>query len=332
MSRLCRTAALAGLAGALLAAPGCLGHHDPVAPHVSASPLRMIWPNEDGRSWSYQVVERSFADGSITIYGNPAAVPPAPSISQAAALLDTLPIGTVIGSDTASFGLRFSGLITTQSGVTRQNLFETLVSTSATSPARTPIGGSPAFLAQLYRARPDLRPLLRARFASVSQLADTVHTYASTLLHGYAWEKTTRWIGTYGDVDTLLAWKFLTSNLLPGSEFTHQLVPSLASDVFLHGRILERQTVRTPAGTYVNAVVCAYLIDFGISQLTGAGGTVTGYSRWYNYGSVAYVDGVGPVACYERRMLTVGSRSTGVGDVALRLTGTGPGLLSADRP
>jgi hypothetical protein len=257
-------------------------------------------------------------------------VPPAPSMTEVAALLDTLPIGGVYRSHTASFGLRFNGLITTQSGVTRQNLVETLISTAA-GPARSPVGGPAAFLAQLYRARPDLRPLLRARLSSVSQLADTTHTYASNLLHGYAWEKTARWIGTYGDVDTLLAWKFLTSALAPGSEFTHPLVPSLATDVWLHGRILDRQRVRTPAGTFENAVVCAYLIDFGMAELTDESGNFMGYTRMFNYGSVAYVNTVGPVACYERRMVTAGGISLGAGDVTLRLTGQGPRRWAADR-
>lgn len=322
-------AALCALA--LLTLPGC-SDRDPVAPSTSGATLRTVWPNEDGRSWAYQVVERTFADGGgLTTYPSPAAVPPAPSMTQVAALLDTLPTGGVSRSDSASFGLRFSGLITTQSGVTRQNLVETLISPAAADAARGPLGGPAAFLAQLYRARPDLRPLLRARFSSVSQLADTAHTYASSFLHGYAWEKTTRWIGTYGDVDTLLAWKFLTSALAPGSEFTHQLVPSLASDVFLRGRILDRQTVHTPAGTFERAVVCAYLIDFGVAEWTDEEGNPLGYQRTYGYGSVAYVDRLGPVACYERRLLTAGVQSRGRGDVTLRLTGYGSGPVAESR-
>ena len=309
----------------LLAVPGCFGSHDPVAPQHPGTTLRTLWPNEDGRSWTYQVVDRAFTGGGgSTTYPTAAAVPPAPSMIQVAALLDHPPAETVSHSDTASFGLRFSGSVTTQSGVIAQNLAETLVSPAASGAARGPVGGQAAFLAQLYRARPDLRRLLRARFSSIGLPDDTSHVYASIFLHGYAWEKTTQWIGTYGDVDTLLAWKFLTSRLSPGSEFTFQLVPSLASDVFLHGRILGRQTVHTPAGTFVDAVVCAYLVDYGLSVGVDDTGNPIGYWRDYNYGSVTYVDGIGPVACYERRLW-------GLGDVTLRLTAQGPSSFAMNR-
>jgi hypothetical protein len=314
---------------ALIAFAGC--SHHPVAPHIPTPTLRTIWPNENGRAWSYQVVDRTFTGGrDLTTYVSREDVPAAPTMTQVAGLLDTLPAGDVSQPDTASFGLRFSGLITTGSGVTRQNLVETLITRSAPLAARGGIRAPAVFLAQLYRARPDLRPLLRSRLASVALPADTLHIYASNLLHGYAWEKTTSWIGTYGDLDTLLAWKFLASSLAPGSEFTHALVPSLARDVFLHGRILSRQSVRTPAGTWVRTVVCAYLIDFGVIAVTDSTGSITGYTRMFNYGSVAYADGVGPVACYERRLLTVGGASRGEGDVTLRLTGYAPGPVPAD--
>ena len=88
--------------------------------------------------------------------------------------------------------------------------------------------------------------------------------------------------------------------------------------------------VRTPAGNFECAVVCAYLIDFGISEATDIVGNPLGCVRYYNYGSVACVDRLGPVACYERRFLTVGGSSIGTGDVTLRLTGYGSDLPVAD--
>jgi len=332
MNRTRTVAAFAATALGLLAlvVAGC--HESVVAPRPHVMTLASLWPSQDGRSWSYQVLDRTFAGGgAFTTYTSAGAVPPAPSMTEVAALLDTLPAGDVYHADSAAFGLRFAGTITTLSGVTRQNLVETLVSGTTPLAPRNAAGGADAFLAQLYRARPDLRVLLRARLSSATGVADTVHTYASTLLHGYAWEKTTQWIGTYGDVDTLLAWKYLTAHLSPGSEFDHQLVPSLAGDVWLHGRILDRRSVRTPAGTFANAVVCAYLIDFGITGITGEQPIVTAYTRLFNYGYVAYVDNVGPVACYERRMVSVGGISHGDGDVTLGLTAQGTPLLALTR-
>ncbi|MBI5711127.1 MAG: hypothetical protein HZC42_12630 [Candidatus Eisenbacteria bacterium] len=232
----------------------------------------------------------------------------------------------VSGYDSASYELRFMGMITTESGARKQNLYETLVRPGQPIAVATSRPGEAAFLTQLWRARPDLRPRLAARVPPAGMLADTSHTYASTFLHGYAWEKTARWIGTYGDLDTLLAWKYLGADLWPGSQFTHQLVPALASDIFLYGRILPPRSVRTPAGTFRSATVCAYLVDFGVSALTDSSGNLVGYTRYYSYARVWYVDGTGPVACYERSLLTVGGDPTGYGDITLGLTSLPPVL------
>jgi hypothetical protein len=300
-----------------LALSGC--HESVVSPPGDPSiTLSAMWPNDDGRWWRYRVVERSWDDNAWTTYPSPGAVPPAPTMSEVAALLDNPPAAVPTRVDSSRYELRFSGTITTLSGVTRQNLLETWILPNGPAGARS---GQAAFLSQLAKARPDLRARIRARFASLAPVEDTLHfIYASDLLHGYAWEKTPQWIGTYGDLDTLLAWKYLTSRLSPGSEFTHQLVPALTSDVWLHGRILEPRTVRTAAGTFTNAVVCAYLIDFGVTTVTDDSGNPTGYTRQFSFGYVAYVPYVGPVACYERRMLAVGGISLGWGDVTLDLT------------
>lgn len=309
----------------LTPAAGCR-RSNPAAPGPSGSVLQTIWPNEDGRSWTYRSDRRFWSDTGGRVYSSADSVPPAPSLSEIAAILGTQPIGSLSGSDSATYRLEFAGMITTQSGVTKQNLRETLIRPSPPATSSRARSGEAAFLARLWRARPDLRPRITARVPAAGMLADTSHWYASIFLHGYAWEKTAQWIGTYGDVDTLLAWKYLSSSLWPGSEFAHQLVPSLASDVWLHARILGTRSVQTPAGTFPNALLCLYLVDYGISELTDPAGNPAGFSRSYGYGAVWYVDGVGPVACYERMMLMVGGGSVGLGDITIGLTSFSPAL------
>lgn len=132
-------------------------------------------------------------------------------------------------------------------------------------------------------------------------------------------------------MDTALAWKYLAKDLTPGSEFLHRLVPSLAADVFLRGRILPRQTVQTLAGTFTDAVVCLYSVDYGISTATDDAGDATGYFRYYSYGSVTYADSVGPVGSYERRLVGLGNPSLGSEDRSLVLSSRSAARLQASR-
>jgi len=145
------------------------------------------------------------------------------------------------------------------------------------------------------------------------------------LIHGGAWEKTDDWIATYGVLNTEPAWKFLTSDLAVGTEFTHQLIPDLANDVFLHARIESHVTIDTELGTYEKAVDCLYIIDYGISAVsTSPGGPTSGYMRTYEYGRVVYAPTLGPVYSYERKFMSAGTPVTkGSGDLEMFIIGHG---------
>jgi hypothetical protein len=143
-------------------------------------------------------------------------------------------------------------------------------------------------------------------------------------LHGnVAWLKTANHIITYGDVDTLPAWKYLDSNIVPGHEFKFQLVPSLADNIYLHGRVVGKKTVVTPEGTYTNAIECEYSVDYGIGTQTDDQGKLVGHYRSIAYGTVAYVDSVGPIAETGRHLMRVVSSTRltdGVGNERVDLT------------
>ncbi len=281
---------------------------------------RRIWPHEDGRGWTYHLTARSWAQPAPVVYPSPEEVPEL-TMDDAIRLLGREPGGPDPETNTGTYRLQFNGLVTTMSGVTRQNLQATLVpdAPAAISSATAPQGQS--FLQLLCRARPDIARKLGLHAPSIANQA-AASLFRPTLLHGYAWEQTDRWIGTYGDLNQQIAWIFLTPDLRPGSEFSLQLVPDLADDVFLHARILDWKSVETEAGTFHHALEVVYLVDFGISQATDVNGNPLGYIRPYLYGSTDYAVGVGPVRSYERLVLGADLLGRGNSDLTASLTGS----------
>lgn len=285
--------------------------------------LDSLWPNDDGRFWSYRLKHVILSAGpDIHYYSTVDSVPPVPSTRLLARWLRLhhwRPVG--VGEATGSWELRFRGRGTTLSGAEGQNLVETLTPDAAGRPAVTRAGD--AFLARLAQARPDLVPALRQRNAALEGLSATL--VPPILVHGYIWEKTLEHIGTYGDVDQNLAWKFLEADLSPGHEFTFQLVPGLATDVFLHALVLPPRLATYPRLTF-SAVEVVYVIDFGVTAATDESGSFLGFSRGYSYGSVIYVPRVGPVASTEYHGAQAGQSPGDVTDrIVLRLVGTGAG-------
>jgi hypothetical protein len=307
--------------------------------------LENIWPNEDGTSWSFEYAYRQWDWGGFRLYPDPDSVPPLPSLDEFASFLACHEIGPNPQATRGTYRLEFDGDITTESGVTAQNLTETLEargSDVSPTPARPQL---PSFLARLAIARPDLRDRVLGLVGSRQEgllLVDPGVRHGTSgrnasptadesclldaarepmFIHGYAWRKTEEWIGTFGDVDTLLAWKFLESNLEPCHEFTHQLVPGLADDVFLHCRILRQVVFRTKAGVFNNATECLYVLDYGIWEETDFTGTPVGWSRNVDCGIVVYAPTIGPLYDYERIWPIVGEPGDpGFGDVTVSLT------------
>jgi hypothetical protein len=294
---------------------------------------RRIWPHDDGSGWDYRLTSRSWDQPPPVLYPTPGDVP-AFSMDDAIRLLGTEPTGTP-ETGTGSYRLQFNGLVTTLSGVTRQNLQATLeqgtatTASSATASSATAQAG-PSFMQLLFRARPDLAKKIdrnasgaatRAAVTRAVATQDAATVYYPTLLHGYAWEQTDQWIGTYGDLNQEIAWIFLTPDLRPGSEFSLQLVPDLADDVFLHARVLGWKTMETEAGTFHHALDVAYLVDFGVREITDFEGNTQGYVRDALFGTVDYVVGVGPVRCYERLQIAADPFNRGNSDETASLIG-----------
>lgn len=301
----------ASLAAVLLG--GCLFESD-----STLHSLDVLWPNADHMRWDFQLVRRAWVDEGPTTYATPAEVPPCPSVRDLAAIIDSQPIGQITQVDTTGWSFWFDGTVATESGAVGQRVIAVIV------PAG-PIVRASSSGAELWRrlaiARPDLRDGLARAHPEWTAVRDVTESQP-LLLDGYAFEKTTGYVGGYGDLDRNLSWLYLEAPIRVDHEFAIQLVAALADDVFLHGLILPERTVRTPSGPF-RAAVCLYVIDYGVGNFADAQGHPTGYTRFYDYGLVAYAPEVGPVYSYERRFQTVGpTPSIGAGDLTLSLRPT----------
>ena len=318
--------------------PTCPSSGDTIQPAPNPT-LNNIWPNADSTAWTYQYTFRRWPSGSFTFYTTEDSVPDIPNISEIEDLLRNHPIGDSVTTTDGIYRLQFDDNITTASGATGQNLKETIfMQQNNGDTIATETESRKTFLTRLSIARPDLAQKITQKYkglpAELSSLSPREYllgqiskTFEEILrgpmmLHGGAWEKTNNYIGTYGDLDQLLAWKYLESDLDVDHEFTHQLVPGLASNVFLHCKILHTLTVETEIGSFEKAIECAYIIDYGVSKACDVNSPFLGYTTCFDYGEVIYAPTVGPVYCYERCFVTPGDTiSYGSGDHTLQLIG-----------
>jgi len=160
------------------------------------------------------------------------------------------------------------------------------------------VAASDPLLASLWRARPDLRPAIAAR---TGRTLEDVPGWWPLLLHGGYFMKNSTNIQMWQPDWTHPTWTFLTDELREGATFTHQLVPELADNVFLHGTVEAIDaTVATPAGTYEPAVRIGYVIDYGWGEEIDVNTwEVLGRSRGETRGHVHFVPGVGPIEMVE---------------------------------
>lgn len=322
---------LAGLVLATLLMWGCDDDECPVCPDPVISPsIENIWPNADRNWWHYQYSLRTWDQEPIT-FPTALDVPPAPSIETIDSLVGEHPIGPNAIVLDRRYRLYFDSLVTTQAGVTAQNLAQMITDPPPSlAPVQTASGEDALYL-RILSARPDLRDgisrlvtlsgqrligeLLDGTASSPQQIIDL----GPILIHGGAWWKDAGWIGTYGDVETRLAWIFMHANFNRGHRFIYQLIPSLSSDVFLHGMVARTVNVSVPAGAFKGAVEMVYMIDFGVQEYDLV--DPVRYTRMIDFGSVVYAPEYGPVYCYERNLVFVGADTltAGYGDRTLML-------------
>ena len=227
-----------------------------------------LWPNDDGRSWSYDQHYESFG--------------PVPEVvdNQIRLVLD----GSTVAPD----------------AINAQYLRQQLVSGPA---LRSKLAGVPAdpFLRQLWIARPDLRGRIQLALSESPCPQNAPSGSYSVLLSGeFAFLKTANEVAAWRcNLPNTRSWQWLVSNLTIGNSFTLQLIPDLASDVYLHGTIAAIESATVPAGTFASCVRVDYVIDYGTSACVDSAGNVFGTFRSETRGAIHYAPGVGPIQSHE---------------------------------
>lgn len=283
--------------------------------------LENIWPNEDGTEWIYNHEERTW-EGDFTLYPTAAAVPslPLPRWSWIFAAVEAEKPVEPFESRKGIYTLEFNGMITTAAGVVAQNLVEELAITQPLLPAGQRQGATGAKAIVVAREK------LQQSFSGLAldaRMKTSATAWGPTFIHGGAWEKTSDYIGTYPDSSQQVGWKFLTRDLRVGSVFTCEVGAQPGSDILLHCRIYGLRTFETTAGRFEHALDCLYILDWGVTAVSSAEGETIGYTRLIDYGRVIYAPTIGPVYCYERRLVEPGySPSAGFGDLTETLTET----------
>lgn len=240
----------------------------PMGAHGAALDLDALWPNTDGLAWT-------FAQRHEVLRPDPA-------------------------TTDRTVRLIFQGTSTAAGGVAVQVLGGDARPPVLAAEAADPLAHDP-FLRTLAIARPDLRAAVLAKQAGGPCPADAIPGFAAVLLSApYAWRKDAGEIAAWRcDLAGTRAWKWLESDLTIGHTFDLQLVPDLASNVFLHVTNGPLEDVTVPAGTYAGAQRVDYVVDYGASNCTDTGGTPVGTYRAETRGSVWYAPGVGPVKSTE---------------------------------
>lgn len=239
-----------------------------LASPAPAQTLDQWWPHADGLDWSY--------DGHYEE-------------------------ATQLVSDSYDFAasLTFAGT-NSLGGETVQNLVGSLGLIGLPRTDGRPAGLGPVE-SRLWLARADLQAQLAARAGRA------VGDWPLLLLHpadsniGFLADATS--VGDWRDEIAARSWLYFSEPLTTGPNFTLQLVPDLATDVFLTGTISDTgATVQGPmsARSFDGCGIVEYTIDYGEATQTDEQGTVLGTYRMVTTGWVAFSSGIGPVAMTEQ--------------------------------
>lgn len=250
-----------------LAAMFSLGTPEPT--RAGAFDMDALWPNEDGRSWTYAARTENYEE-----------LPPSISDRTVRMFLE----GTVVAPD----------------AITVQMLRGELLSGPVAFDALTARIPDPLMRA-IHRARPDLRSAIEARVEGVGCSVVRADGFDGLMLSAeLTYLKTATEIASWRcNATNLRAWRWLVADLTLGNTFTLPLVPDLAPDILLHGTIAAVEDVVVPAGTIASCLRVDYRIDYGLTECTDESGTPLGTARSETRGSVHYAMGIGPVASFE---------------------------------
>lgn len=288
------------IALSLLALAACKDDNpaNPFSPKPPA--MASIWPHADGNVWQYTITYTDRLAPTPTKSADPSETE-IPSMTELHALLQIPLTGTPTLSASGTYELALDGMVTTGSGVTAQRFKKTLdleLDPPAVQKSINISGTSDDFLRAIARARPDLRSKIFAA-KGWSKLGD-LDISAPFFIGGYAFAYEDSGYFGYGDLDQLHSWVYLTESLRVGTSFKLQLIPALASDIWLTGRIWSQGDLQIGDKTYRNVIECMYVIDLGEFVAIDENGDEIGVSHNYIYAATHFAPDVGPIRGRER--------------------------------
>lgn len=229
--------------------------------------LDSLWPNEDGLRWTYAAHYEESFEGSES-------------------------------SDDFTATLTFDGT-NVVGGQTVQNLVGRIDGGAALGASERP-AGLDALTARLWVARPELRGTLAVLAARA--VDDWPFVLLAPANGNVGFLKTPTSIGIWRDEIAAQSWLYLVEPKNVGPNFTLQLVPDLADDVFLYGTVTAAdESVRgANGGLYPHSWIVEYLVDLGEGTWTDELGNPLGTFRMHTSGSVVFSAGVGPILMEER--------------------------------
>jgi hypothetical protein len=229
------------------------------SPGSSQPTLASLWPNPDGMRWDYRITASNSPDSS--------------------------------GNFTSDAMLQLSGTAQTAGGTA-----QVLLAGHGLAPLPAAAGGRDPLLRSIWRARPDLRPAIEARYGKPTD--DRI--WWPLLLHDGYFMKTAVSLQMWQPDWNHATWTYLHNDLRVGATFTHQLIPELADNVFLHGTVeAVDASVATLVGTFEHAVRMRYVIDYGWADRVDESGRWIGRFRGETRGHVHFVPDLGPVEMLE---------------------------------
>ncbi len=286
----------------LLAVTACNDDDSPTCPGQDLRPaMANIWPHADGNIWFFEGGYSEFPPPETGGTGRLDDLP-LPSMADLHADLQHPVAGEPDLAVNCLYRLSLDGEITTDTGVSAQHLAGRFYfpQPGGGDTVRGPESGGDPLLRLIARVRPDLREAALARMSPGARKDISIDLPLSLGDYAFAYEDS-GYFG-YGDLDTGHSWVYLAGSLEAGTEFSHQLVPSIADDVWLHGRVWSRGDLTVGGRLYRNAVEVMYVVDLGESDVVDENGDPIGVFRSYIYGTVHYVPGVGPVKGLERHV------------------------------
>jgi hypothetical protein len=255
--------------------------------------LHNIWPSEDGSSWTYDLaLGSSRAVTERPLFETAEEVPAQPSMEQ---IIAALPTESLMDSDAlrGSYTIEFDGRAQTESGAWGKRIVAELEN----------FGPPPAAPKRFEPGDFGMSDLLGRTLRSGGKTEEFERIPQILFVRGGVWTETEEYVGYLNDLDRDARVFMATADLMVGSTWSTQTIPSIAPYVWLNAQVLDRVDVETPTGQYKDIVRILYVFDTGVIQERSPYATPEAFSRGLIYATIDYAPSIGPVHFRECRTM-----------------------------